>query len=809
MDFADAFSPDSSAMFSFGAGKSNRGGIGHNSARGSRQSIQKRRGARPRFSPIPKDTPESSHDDVNPAVHEDEPDEENKNEGDNISIHSNLDSTRVENTGDRGPHTHKNITNDLSIGTEEYRKLLDKIDKLRNLGVNKILGLPQLVVTGDQSSGKSSVLEALTGLPLPRSSGLCTRFATEISLRRSPLHKPVIITMKPSPTRGALDKIQQAKFDGFRKQIPENELTADKFLEVLNHASDIMGVPRPGQRSDTPAKGKSGFSDDLLCIELAGPHHGQFSIIDLPGLIRSVADQQRREDINLIRNLNLRYIQDDRSIILAVFAANVDVANQEVLQLAKDVDENGERTLGIITKPDRVEKGAENEVMRTAKNQSYRLTLGYFVVRNRGPTEMDSSRQDRDDAERAFFNQEKPWDTLPKERVGISTLKEFLGKLIFERFRKDLPLIQSEIEDHIQSCEESLRVLGQPRVSEKEQREYIMTTEYTAMEIIQDALQGCYVKEIFRENGYLKLRQHARSLNADMSESFIEYGNTIGFSDTLYPQDGEEGIGGRYRNGEFVETPEADNNILKWIEKEEAQSRGAELASVTNAFIHTSLFSKITENWQPIADNSFRKMRRLVKRFHETVMTVACKDEHVRQKLSEIHSPILLKILKAAKEELEEMIKAERGSVLLTENPDFLKTVEEFKEGRLTASFEPITKSSFHSPPVPNGIWNQDLRSVRDSISANLTNTKIITIHDDLRAYYRVARRRIVDGIIVQVFERKILCELQKLHNLNWASNLSKEALEELASEPALKAQEREDLTQKLEILKQALFTLE
>jgi hypothetical protein len=64
--------------------------------------------------------------------------------------------------------------------------LLEKIDKLFACNVGEYINLPQLVVVGDQSSGKSSVLEGLTGLKFPRNAGLCTRFATQIIFRRDP-----------------------------------------------------------------------------------------------------------------------------------------------------------------------------------------------------------------------------------------------------------------------------------------------------------------------------------------------------------------------------------------------------------------------------------------------------------------------------------------------------------------------------------------------------------------------------------------------------------------------------------------------
>ena len=83
------------------------------------------------------------------------------------------------------PQSHMPITASLEqLQTEEQRLVLDTVAQIRRCGLDGILSLPQIVVCGDQSSGKSSVLEALTENPLPRNDNLCTRFATEITLRR-------------------------------------------------------------------------------------------------------------------------------------------------------------------------------------------------------------------------------------------------------------------------------------------------------------------------------------------------------------------------------------------------------------------------------------------------------------------------------------------------------------------------------------------------------------------------------------------------------------------------------------------------
>ncbi|KAJ6139503.1 Dynamin [Penicillium samsonianum] len=74
----------------------------------------------------------------------------------------------------------------LSLQTSKTSKRVHQIDRIRANGVSDHIALPQLVVYGDHSAGKSSVLEGISGIPFPRQDGLCTRFATEIILRHEP-----------------------------------------------------------------------------------------------------------------------------------------------------------------------------------------------------------------------------------------------------------------------------------------------------------------------------------------------------------------------------------------------------------------------------------------------------------------------------------------------------------------------------------------------------------------------------------------------------------------------------------------------
>jgi hypothetical protein len=100
------------------------------------------------------------------------------------------------------------------------------------------------------------------------------------------------------------------------------------------------------------------------------------------------------------------HIRDERTIILAVIPSNTDVATQEILTIAKEVDPNGLRTLGVLTKPDLIDIGGEEGVMSLVEGKRNPLRLGYCIVRNRGQSELSSDSETRMRKEKDFFSME-------------------------------------------------------------------------------------------------------------------------------------------------------------------------------------------------------------------------------------------------------------------------------------------------------------------------------------------------------------------------------------------------------------------
>lgn len=145
------------------------------------------------------------------------------------------------------------------LQSKDERRLLDVVDKLRRTGLNGTIELPQLVVCGDQSSGKSSVLEAITEIPFPRKAGLCTRFATEIILRRG-FKVSVTVKIVPSKHRSAAE---QRKLVSFNKSITY----VTDLPDLVDDATKEMGLGQVGT--------SKAFSRDVLSIEISGPDRPQ------------------------------------------------------------------------------------------------------------------------------------------------------------------------------------------------------------------------------------------------------------------------------------------------------------------------------------------------------------------------------------------------------------------------------------------------------------------------------------------------------------------------------------------------------
>lgn len=186
-------------------------------------------------------------------------------------------------------------------------------------------------------------MEAISGLSFPTKDNLCTRFAIELILRRS-LELGVHIRIIPSHDR------------------PGNERQKLKAFQCHQETLDIGPVVEEAKQAMGLDSNNRAFSTDILCVEISGPSQPHFTMVDLPGLFLAGNKDQSEEDAKLIRGLVLSCMKKPRNIILAVVSAKSDFALQQVTRYARALDpDGGSHTLGLITKPETLDKGSDRE----------------------------------------------------------------------------------------------------------------------------------------------------------------------------------------------------------------------------------------------------------------------------------------------------------------------------------------------------------------------------------------------------------------------------------------------------------------
>uniref|UniRef100_A0A4W3IP68 Interferon-induced GTP-binding protein Mx-like n=1 Tax=Callorhinchus milii TaxID=7868 RepID=A0A4W3IP68_CALMI len=259
---------------------------------------------------------------------------------------------------------------------EEVRPCIDLIDHLRSLGLEKDLSLPAIAVIGDQSSGKSSVLEALSGVSLPRGTGIVTRCPLELKLKNVK---------------------EKDVWTGF--------ITYNNHRQELTDPSEVEQEIRIAQ--DIIAGKGVGISHELISLQIEASNVPDLTLIDLPGIARVAVGKQPLNIGDQIKQLIKSFIEKQETINLVVVPCNVDIATTEALKMAQEVDPSGERTVGILTKPDLVDKGTEKTVVEIIQNQVVELKKGYIVVKCRGQQDINEKLTLRRalEKEKVFFEE--------------------------------------------------------------------------------------------------------------------------------------------------------------------------------------------------------------------------------------------------------------------------------------------------------------------------------------------------------------------------------------------------------------------
>ncbi|KAI6514562.1 hypothetical protein MCOR10_008575 [Pyricularia oryzae] len=405
---------------------------------------------------------------------------------------------------------------------------LDKVDKLREL-IGSRISLPQLVVVGDQSSGKSSVLEGITGFAFPRDAELCTRYATQITCRREDFES-VTVTIVPHEDANQDEVARLKRFS--RTWNTSVEMDNVKLGEVFKDVNQELGISS-GRRGPGELDPGNAFSQHLLKVEISSPKQEHFTVIDVPGIFRTeTLGLTTESDIVLVRNMVMTYIKDFRTIILAIVPANVDPATQEILRLAKEVDPNMKRTMAVLTKPDlAIETTIKQIAIDHVKGKKGKLTLGYYIVKNRGPDDAGMTLEEGQRKETAFFSAE-PWSDLKRTgKTGTEALKAQVRALLADLVKSEFKKLRSEVEEELRTLSDKERAMGPPRSDSNSQRAYLGSLCDQFQSITRDALNGNYTQhvEFFSKDSH-RLITRIVELDEQFSAGICAYGHTRAFT---------------------------------------------------------------------------------------------------------------------------------------------------------------------------------------------------------------------------------------------------------------------------------------
>ena len=279
-----------------------------------------------------------------------------------------------------------------------------------------------------------------------------------------------------------------------RENLRSYEHHLESFEELPNSivtAGSLMGLRGFGDREQGPA-----FTQDVLRIEVAGPVGLHLTVVDLPGLISVANEEQTDDDVEIVQGMVDAYLTNPRTIILAVVQANNDIANQGIIQKSRRFDPAGERTVGIITKPDLINKGTETRIARLAKNEdTTRLRLGFFLVRNPTPSELANAitTEQRRAIEDRYF-QSTPWkeQALSADRVGIVSLQRYLQGLLDQHIERELPKVREEIRQLMKRTERDIAALGDERPTSGHIRTFLTRLAMSFHKLTLSALDGHY-----------------------------------------------------------------------------------------------------------------------------------------------------------------------------------------------------------------------------------------------------------------------------------------------------------------------------
>ncbi|KAF9581759.1 hypothetical protein BGW38_001110 [Lunasporangiospora selenospora] len=669
-----------------------------------------------------------------------------------------------------------------TLDNTSYQELIDKVNKVRGYGLNKHLTIPQIAIIGEQSSGKSSVLEAITKLSFPRKMGTCTRFATQVNLRQS--------------TQSEMSAFIDGETE-FNEQYGKSTNTW-AIHNIVNDANKVLC-------SDID------ISEKVLEITISRPDFTPLTVIDLPGIINTVDDDQDESIIETIRKICADHIISNRTIILAVIPADIDFNACHAIGMAEKYDPKHLRTVPIVTKPDKVEPERLPDLINLLLNKRKEMVNGYLVMKNSTYSDIDITWEKAKQKEEQHFKSSPLWNQVEGHRKGRVNVKRFLGDLLIEHIKNELPQLKQEIQSLIDQCEKEVEDMG-PAITEFGLAKTLYTDQVLSLQFNLTALLNGH---------YSSARINDQKLLID--EEIIDDAGDVSKVDAKKPRSAKKRRSANsHRNQYYVRSwlqnmyedynnsisPSEDILSRDKIKKMVLLYKGNELPGFIAFSTFTKIYKVTLDHWESTTRQHIRDMHL---RLNNAVSEI----------ITDIVDPRLLDLF------LSEFKKFYKSQVILIngaikdifEDESTPFTVSKSYYGTFISKRRARTQDQINMTVQKLGKYADDfnLDELTDQLKIfsavdkldNVDYNEGLSIQDlelQLTGYCELAKQRIVDNVLLQTIERQMIKRISQYFNkLHMVDN---NTISTRLIEPSEKANKRQALHDKIEILEKSLSEL-
>ncbi|PVH87753.1 P-loop containing nucleoside triphosphate hydrolase protein [Cadophora sp. DSE1049] len=373
----------------------------------------------------------------------------------------------------------------LAIVGRDAKRLIDTIEKLKQIGLQSVdTELPELVLVGDQSAGKSSLMGAIAEINLPKGQSMCTRCPTNIKTSQADTWRCVVslqLSYLRQKTRPNVEFPGWVKSDRPMETKAFMTITHKAHLEqalqmaqiaLLNPSQDvrsfIQGTEEYEQRYRTgPHTDEAKFSPNVISVEICGPGLPNLSFYDLPGLFQAAEDNTQEYLIKVFENLTRKYILHKNALIICT----ITMQNDPGLSRTKAVighckAEN--RCIGVLTMPDRLQTStAHSDYDNIFKKKKFVLPLGYFVTKQPGSDAKLDFERYHDEAKKQemdFFSTDPLWREggewhSYRDICGTEAIQKYLSKQFASLIWNSIPDLTQKISDQTREVDEQLALL--------------------------------------------------------------------------------------------------------------------------------------------------------------------------------------------------------------------------------------------------------------------------------------------------------------------------------------------------------------